>query len=114
MDFSITPTPRVFKSYQTQERYAELNKKISVKIVQGQVDTVNISSKAREYLEKGPPAEEISYASMVSARKSDVDKTTEDNTETDFQPFDFGSNEFSPVGAMADESPASEPPEALG
>jgi hypothetical protein len=108
MDFSITPTTRVFKSYQTQERYAELNKKISVKIVQGQVDTVNISSKAREYLEKGSPAEEISFAPIVetSAKKSEVDEP--DNTETDFQPFDFGSSEFSPVGAMADESPERE------
>jgi len=100
MDFSITPTPRVFKSYQTQERYAELNKKISVKIVQGQVDTVNISSKAREYLEKGPPAEESSFVPMAPVNKSEMDETKEDdNTETDFQPFDYSSNEFSPVGA---------------
>jgi hypothetical protein len=104
MDFSITPTTRVFKSYQTQERYAELNKKISVKIVQGQVDTVSISSKALEYLEKGPPVEEASFAPIVSTKKPEVDATMEENTETDFQPFDFGSNEFSPVGAMADES----------
>ncbi len=96
MDFSITPSAKVFRSYQTQERYGELNKKLSVKIVQGQVDTVSISSKALEYFEKGPPPESVSnFESSVEPRV--VDETSVEKPEGGFQAFDFGSPEFSPT-----------------
>ena len=54
MDFSIVPVSKVFKTYQGQARIADLNKKSSVKRVQGQVDQVTISSAARQALKKNP------------------------------------------------------------
>ena len=50
MDFSIVPVSQVFKTYQGQERIAELNKKSQVKRIQGQVDQVSISNAARQAL----------------------------------------------------------------
>jgi len=52
MDFSIVPASKVFKTYQGQERIAELNKKSQVKRVQGQKDQVTISRAARQALWK--------------------------------------------------------------
>ena len=52
MDFSIVPTTKVFKTYQGQARIADLNKKSSVKHVQGQRDQVTISSAARQAFKK--------------------------------------------------------------
>ncbi|MEK9630072.1 MAG: hypothetical protein VW455_13765 [Nitrospinota bacterium] len=77
MDFSIVPVTRVFKTYQGQARIAELNKKSSVKRVQGQVDRVNISNAARQALQKNPngdtpqvaPKEAAKEASAVEAPK---------------------------------------------
>ena len=54
MDFSIVPVSKVFKTYQGQARIADLNKKNPVKRVQGQRDQVNISSAARQALQKNP------------------------------------------------------------
>ena len=54
MDFSIVPASKVFKTYQGQTRIAELNKKSTVKRVQGQVDRVRISNAARLALQKNP------------------------------------------------------------
>ena len=52
MDFSIVPVSKVFKTYQGQARIADLNKKSSVKRLQGQKDEVSISSAARLALKK--------------------------------------------------------------
>ena len=52
MDFSIVPVSKVFKTYQSQARIADLNKKSQVKRVQGQKDQVTISSAARQALWK--------------------------------------------------------------
>jgi hypothetical protein len=52
MDFSIVPVSKVFKTYQGQERIANLNKKSQVKRVQGQKDQVTISRAARQALWK--------------------------------------------------------------
>ena len=52
MDFSIVPVSKVFKTYEGQARIADLNKKSSVKRVQGQKDQVTISSTARQALWK--------------------------------------------------------------
>ena len=41
---------RVFRSYQTQERIAELNRQSGLKTLQGQRDQVSISPRARELL----------------------------------------------------------------
>ena len=47
MDFSIVPVSKAFKTYQGQVRIADLNKKSSIKRLQGQKDEVSISSAAR-------------------------------------------------------------------
>ena len=52
MDFSIVPVSKAFKTYQGQARIADLNKKSSVKRLQGQKDEVSISSAARLALKK--------------------------------------------------------------
>jgi len=52
MDFSIVPVSKVFKTYQGQARIADLNKKSSIKRVQGQRDQVSISSAAQQALKK--------------------------------------------------------------
>ena len=52
MDFSIVPVSKIFKTYQGQARIADLNKKSSIKRLQGQKDEVSISSAARQALKK--------------------------------------------------------------
>ena len=52
MDFSIVPVSKVFKTYQGQAHIADLNKRSSVKRLQGQKDEVSISSAARLALKK--------------------------------------------------------------
>ena len=52
MDFSIVPVSKIFKTYQGQTRIADLNKKISIKRLQGQRDQVSISGAARQALKK--------------------------------------------------------------
>jgi hypothetical protein len=52
MDFSIVPASKVFRTYQGQARIADLNKKSSIKRLQGQKDEVSISSAARQALKK--------------------------------------------------------------
>lgn len=48
MEISGAQINRIFRSYQSQSRIAELNKKANIKSVQGQVDRVDISPQARE------------------------------------------------------------------
>ena len=52
MDFSIVPVSKAFKTYQGQVRIADLNKKSSIKRLQGQKEEVSISSAARLALKK--------------------------------------------------------------
>lgn len=52
---SIVPVRQVFKSYQSQVKFAELNRRVSIKSQQGQVDRVSISPEARLLL-GSPPA----------------------------------------------------------
>ena len=61
MDFSIVPVSKAFKTYQGQARIADLNKKSSIKRLQGQKDEVSISSAARVALKK-------KFISVLSAR----------------------------------------------
>ncbi len=48
MDISLVRFERISKVYQNQTRIAELNKKVAVKSVQGQVDRVTLSAEARK------------------------------------------------------------------
>lgn len=48
MDIIATPGARIAQIYQTQTRIAELNKKANIKSVQGQVDKVTLSPKAKQ------------------------------------------------------------------
>lgn len=48
MDMSVARIAEVFKTYQRQDRMAELNKRSSIKSVQGQVDVVRISEEAQQ------------------------------------------------------------------
>lgn len=50
MDMSVARIAEVFKTYQRQDRMAELNKRSSIKSVQGQVDVVMISEEAQQKL----------------------------------------------------------------
>ncbi len=93
MTLSITPLPRVFKSYQTQERYGELNKKVKVKTVQGQVDTVKISARARELLEKGPVDPNNTDGALPMPPQSTPAAKTSEKDEV-FKPFDFSQPSF--------------------
>jgi hypothetical protein len=82
MTFSITPIGKVFQTYRTQERIAELNRQANLNTIQGQRDRVDISPEALELLAKVPPPQ------------PELDIT---------QPAEFPENSFS--------SPASAPPE---
>ncbi len=66
MDFSIVPVSKVFKTYQGQARIADLNKKSSLKRVQGQVDQVTISSAARQALQRNPNGDRPQVAAKVA------------------------------------------------
>ncbi|QPJ64418.1 MAG: hypothetical protein G3M78_02995 [Candidatus Nitrohelix vancouverensis] len=94
MTLSITPLPRVFKSYQIQERYGELNKKVKVKTVQGQVDTVKISAKARELLEKGPVAPNPVNGPLPMPPQNAPATETAEKKDEGFKPFDFSQPAF--------------------
>ncbi|MBI5427059.1 MAG: hypothetical protein HZA02_02135 [Nitrospinae bacterium] len=48
MDFAISEVNRIVRSYQAQEKVAELIRETPVKTVQGQVDRVTLSAKARQ------------------------------------------------------------------
>lgn len=50
MDFSLNPISQVIRSYSTQTRLGELNKKSSVKTVQRQEERVTISQEAKQLL----------------------------------------------------------------
>jgi len=76
MDFSIVPASKVFKTYQGQERIAELNKKSQVKRVQGQKDQVTISSAARQALWKSLLEDAPQVAPQVAAEKSSAIETS--------------------------------------
>ena len=52
MSIRISSVSRVFKTYQGQDRIAELNSKNAVKRPQGQRDLVSISSEAKTALTK--------------------------------------------------------------
>ena len=51
MEFSTMPASKAVRIYQTQTRIAELNKRVNIKSVQGQVDRVAISSKGRQLVQ---------------------------------------------------------------
>ena len=72
MDFSIVPASKVFKTYQSQARIADLNKKSQVKRVQGQKDQVTISSAARQALWKSL----LEDAPQVAVQESSAIKTS--------------------------------------
>ena len=72
MDFSIVPVSKVFKTYQSQARIADLNKKSQVKRVQGQKDQVTISSAARQALWKSL----LEDAPQVAVQESSAIKTS--------------------------------------
>ena len=74
MDFSIVPVSRVFKTYQGQARIAELNKKSSVKRVQGQVDRVNISNAARQALQKNPNGDTPQVAPKEAPKEASAEE----------------------------------------
>lgn len=57
MDLSAGEVSRIFRTYQTQSRIAEFNKKESIKTVQSQVDQVTISPEARQLLSMSDTAE---------------------------------------------------------
>jgi len=50
MDLPVSAVNRVIRTYKTQGRIAELNKRASLQVVQGQVDRVTVSAKARQML----------------------------------------------------------------
>ena len=50
MDFSLNPISQVIRSYSTQTRLGELNKKSGVKTVQRQEERVTISQEAKQLL----------------------------------------------------------------
>jgi hypothetical protein len=52
MDFSILPSGKVFKAYQTQSVIAERNRQSNIRSVQTQNDRVTISPRALEEFEK--------------------------------------------------------------
>ena len=60
MSLSVTQVSRVFQTYRTQERIAELNKQAKLKTVQGQQDRVEISTKARELAAK-PKSQKLDF-----------------------------------------------------
>ncbi|MBC8282539.1 MAG: hypothetical protein H8E32_01905 [Nitrospinae bacterium] len=74
MDFSIVPVSKVFKTYQGQARIADLNKKSSVKRVQGQRDQVTISSAARQALQKNPNGDSPQPVAKDAAPAAEVSK----------------------------------------
>ncbi len=55
MELSPTAINKILRTYQTQNRIADLNRQRPIKVVQGQVDRVDISPKARQ-LSQNPPA----------------------------------------------------------
>ncbi len=55
MVLSPTAVTQILRTYQTQDRIADLNRQRPIKVVQGQVDRVSISSKAQQ-LSQNPPA----------------------------------------------------------
>ena len=55
MTLSVTEIGRVTGAYRSQTRIAELNRQNPVHTVQGQVDRVTISEKARQYQRAAGP-----------------------------------------------------------
>ncbi len=51
MTLSVGQTTRIYQTYRSQEKIAELNKQSGLRTVQGQVDSVSISARARELLQ---------------------------------------------------------------
>ena len=47
MDITATPAAKIAQIYQTQTRIADLNKKANIRSVQGQIDKVTLSPKAK-------------------------------------------------------------------
>lgn len=51
MNLSVSQIGRIFQTYRTQERIADLNRQSRVNTVQIQQDQVTLSTQAREFLE---------------------------------------------------------------
>ena len=79
MDFSIVPTNKVFKTYQGQARIADLNKKSSVKRVQGQRDQVTISSAAHQALKKKIIGDALQALGKEEEHQNTIKKAAEGN-----------------------------------
>ena len=48
MDINATPAAKIARIYRTQTKIAELNKKVNIKSVQGQVDKVVLSPESKQ------------------------------------------------------------------
>ena len=81
MDFSIVPVSKAFKTYQGQARIADLNKKSSIKRLQGQKDEVSISSAARLALKKKFIGDALQAASKEEIPKNTIKPTPEDSDD---------------------------------
>ena len=75
MDFSAIPLAEAAKIYQTQTRIAELNKKVNIKSVQGQMDRVEISPKARQLIRLKTISKAINKQNLM--RGTEVDRIVE-------------------------------------
>tara|TARA_B100000686_G_scaffold334196_1_gene401119 strand:+ start:586 stop:813 length:228 start_codon:yes stop_codon:yes gene_type:complete len=75
MDFSAIPVAKALGIYQTQTRIAELNKKANIKSVQGQIDRVKISLKARQLTQLKTISKAINKQTMV--QEMEVDRIVE-------------------------------------
>ena len=75
MDFSSIPVAKAVRIYQTQTRIAELNKKANIKSVQGQIDRVEISRKARQLIQLKTISKAINK--QVLERGTKVDRIVE-------------------------------------
>ena len=81
MKISATQVNRIFRSYQSQSRIAELNKKANIKTVQRQVDRVEISPQARTMAvlklisKSAPPAEATKPTAETVPAEETVEET---------------------------------------
>ena len=71
MDFAAIPAAKAVRTYQTQTRIAELNKKASINSVQGQIDQVEISSKARQLAKLKTLSNAIGIQTLIKGGKLD-------------------------------------------
>ena len=69
MTLSVNDIGRVSGAYQSQTRIAQLNRQNPVRTVQGQVDRVTISEKARQIIESKFQSDEF----LAGPRAGEVD-----------------------------------------